>query len=120
MAVQLGEYYAKTGDDYSALNWYEKSPAPGFINKVRRAEAYQRVGDTQSAIIYYEKAIEYKRNDKYSPTMRLGILYSEVGNKTKAKVMYNKLNKQLQQLTKKRRERIKNTIIYKKLKMNVK
>ena len=92
VAVQLGNYYSKTGDDYAALDWYEKSPNPGFINKVRTAEVYQRLGDTQSAIKYYEESIKSKRNDVYNPMITLGLIYSQNGNNSKAKEMYNRLN----------------------------
>jgi len=115
VAVQLGNYYSKTGDDYAALNWYEKSPKPGFINNVRSAEAYQRIGDTQSAIGYYEKSIKYKRNDRYNPMISLGLIYSQNGNKDKANEMRGKINNQLQKLPQKRRTAIKKTSDYIKL-----
>ncbi|RLD10072.1 MAG: hypothetical protein DRI44_06995 [Chlamydiae bacterium] len=115
VAVQLGNYYSKTGDDYAALNWYETSPKPGFINKVRSAEAYERLGDTQSAIKYYEESIKYNRNDKYNPMISLGLIYSRNGNNEKAKEMIRKIDNHLQKLPQKRRRLIKNTPDYKKL-----
>ncbi|MCK5852603.1 tetratricopeptide repeat protein [bacterium] len=119
-AVQLGEYYAKTGDDYSALNWYEKSPAPGYLNKERRGQIYEKLGDSHSAIKNYEDSLKYKRNDKYSPLLRLGKLYSETGDNAKAKETYKRLNSQLDKLTKKRREKIKNYRIYIDFKKSIK
>ena len=116
VTVQLGNYYSKTGDDYAALNWYEKSPKPGFINNVRSAEAYQRLGDTQSAIKYYEKSIKYNRNDRYNPMISLGLLYSQDGNNTGANEMMGKINNHLQKLPQKRRTAIKKLSSYQKLK----
>jgi len=116
VAVQLGNYYSQTGDDSAALNWYEKSPKPGFINNVRSAEAYQRLGDTQSAIKYYEESIKYKRNDRYNPMISLGLIYSQNGDNAKANKMIGKINNHLQKLPQKRRTAIKKTLGYKKLK----
>ena len=120
VAVQLGEYYAKTGDDYSALNWYEKSPAASFVNKVRRAEAYQRLGDTQSAENNYKAAIRMNDNANYIPMMSLGVMYSKNGNTLDAKKMYNKINNRLQDFSKKRRNQIKKSPEYQAIKKAVK
>jgi len=116
VAVQLGNYYSKTGDDYAALDSYKKSPQPGFINKVRQAEIYQRCGDTQSAIDYYEKAIKYKRNDSYIPMLNLGVLYFNNGNKAKTEKIYNKINNRIKDFSSKRKKEIKNSSAYKKIK----
>ena len=41
VAVQLGNYYSKTGDDDAALNWYEKSPKLAFqLRTLRNNQLY--------------------------------------------------------------------------------
>ena len=120
VAVQIGEYYTKTGDDYAALNSYESSPAPGFVNKVRKAECHQRLGNTQSAIENYQAAIKTKDNANYIPMISLGVLYSNNGNASETKKMYNKINNRLKDFSKKRRKNIKNSSAYQKIKNAVK
>ena len=120
VAIKLGEYYAKTGDEYAAINWYEKSPVPSFVNKVRRAEAYQRLGNTFEAEKYYKSAIQMDDNANYIPMMSLGVLYSKNGKTDEAKKIYNKLNNRLQDFSKKRREQIKKSPEYQKIKNTIK
>ena len=120
VAVKVGEYYSEMGDDYSALNSYERSPAPGFVNKVRKAECYQRIGNTQAAIENYKAAIKIKDNGNYIPMLGLGVLYSNNGNKAATRKMYNKINNRLKDFSKKRRNGIKSSTAYQKIKKNVK
>ncbi len=116
VAVQIGEYYTKTGDDYAALNSYESSPAPGFVNKVRKAECHQRLGNTQAAIENYKAAIRVNDNANYIPMISLGVLYSNNGNTSETKKMYNKINNRLKDFSKKRRKGIKKSSAYQKIK----
>jgi TolA-binding protein len=52
--------------------------------------------------------------------MSLGVLYSENGKTDEAKKIYNKLNNRLQDFSKKRREQIKKSPEYQKIKNTIK
>ena len=116
VAVQLGNYYSKNGDDYAALEWYGKSPKPEFINNVRCAETYQRLGDSHSAIEYYEKSIKYNERANYIPMLSLGIIYCDKGNEVETTRIYNKINNRIKNFPSKRKKNIKNSSAYQKIK----
>ena len=59
-------------------------------------------------------------NANYIPMMSLGVLYSENGKTDEAKKIYNKLNNRLQDFSKKRREQIKKSPEYQKIKNTIK